>query len=92
MFQNKSYKEIVLVIKEIRDEYDLICKKFKYFELHKKVLYKESVKNEIYNSNLKEYQKNNIWLYLNGNIPYRVLAYKQDGIDWRGSNEKRKHR
>lgn len=63
--ENMSFKEVVSILKEFKEQYKEKVRSFSYYDLHEKVLYIRSVKDKIYRMNFKEDKKDFIWEYMN---------------------------
>ena len=68
-----SFKEIVDNIKTLKLEYEKILASFSYFELKDKVDFERNTRNSFYSMNLKEWEIDKLWEYMNGYEELRVL-------------------
>lgn len=63
--QNWNFKEIVGVLKSLKEQYWEKVRSFSYFDLHEKVVYMRKFRNDIYKLNFEEWKKDKIWDYIN---------------------------
>lgn len=63
--ENMSFKEVVSVLKEYKEQYKEKVRSFSYYDLHEKVTYIRSIRDTIYNMNFDEWKKDKIWEYMN---------------------------
>ena len=63
--ENMSFKEVVSILKEFKEQYKEKVRSFSYYDLHEKVVYIRSVKDMIYRMKFKEDKKDFIWEYMN---------------------------
>ena len=68
-----SFKEIIMNIKNIKEDFTLKLSSFSYFKLHDKVLFLRLIKDQIYSLNIDYWKQNKIWEYLNDNIELKDL-------------------
>ena len=63
--QNWNFKEIVSVLKSLKEQYWEKVRSFSYFDLHEKVVYMRKFRNDIYKLDFEEWKKDKIWDYIN---------------------------
>jgi len=63
--QDWNFKEIVSVLKSLKEQYWEKVRSFSYFDLHEKVVYMRKFRNDIYKLNFEEWKKDKIWDYIN---------------------------
>lgn len=63
--QNWNFKEIVSVLKSLKEQYWEKVRSFSYFDLHEKVVYMRNFRDEIYKLDFEEWKKDKIWDYIN---------------------------
>ena len=68
-----TFKEIVDNIKTLKLEYEKVLASFSYFELKDKVDFERNTRNSFYSMNLKEWEIDKLWEYMNGYEELRVL-------------------
>ena len=63
--QNWNFKEIVGVLKSLKEQYWEKVRSFSYFDLHEKVVYMRKFRDDIYKLDFEEWRKDKIWDYIN---------------------------
>ena len=63
--ENISFKEVVIILKQFKEQYKEKVRSFSYYELHDKVLYIRSIRDSIYKMDFEEWKKDKIWEYMN---------------------------
>ncbi len=63
--QDWNFKEIVGVLKSLKEQYWERVRSFSYFDLHEKVVYMRNFRDDIYKLNFEEWKKDKIWDYIN---------------------------
>lgn len=63
--ENMSFKKVVSVLKEYKEQYKEKVRSFSYYDLHEKVTYIRSIRDTIYKMNFDEWKKDKIWEYIN---------------------------
>ena len=63
--QDWNFKEIVSVLKSLKEQYWEKVRSFSYFDLHEKVVFKRNFRDNIYKLNFEEWKKDKIWDYIN---------------------------
>lgn len=63
--QDWNFKEIVSVLKSLKEQYWEKARSFSYFDLHEKVVFKRNFRDDIYKLNFEEWKKDKIWDYIN---------------------------
>lgn len=63
--QDWNFKEIVSVLKSLKEQYWEKVRSFSYFDLHEKVVYMRNFRDEIYKLDFEEWRKDKIWDYIN---------------------------
>ena len=63
--QDWNFKEIVSVLKRLKEQYWKKVRSFSYFDLHEKVVYMRKFRNDIYKLDFEEWKKDKIWDYIN---------------------------
>lgn len=63
--QNWNFKEIVSVLKSLKEQYWEKVRSFSYFDLHEKVVYMRNFRDQIYKLDFEEWRKDKIWDYIN---------------------------
>ena len=63
--QNWNFKEIVSVLKSLKEQYWEKVRSFSYFDLHEKVVYMRKFRDDIYKLDFEEWKKDKIWDYIN---------------------------
>lgn len=63
--QDWNFKEIVSVLKNLKEQYWEKVRSFSYFDLHEKVVYMRNFRDEIYKLDFEEWKKDKIWDYIN---------------------------
>ena len=63
--QNWNFKEIVGVLKSLKEQYWEKVRSFSYFDLHEKVVFMRNFRDEIYKLDFEEWKKDKIWDYIN---------------------------
>lgn len=68
-----TFKQIIINIKSIKDEFLGKLSSFSYFKLHDKVLFLRGIKEQIYSLKIDNWKCSKIWEYLNDNIELEEL-------------------
>ena len=63
--QDWNFKEIVSVLKSLKEQYWEKVRSFSYFDLHEKVTYMRNFRDQIYKLDFEEWKKDKIWDYIN---------------------------
>lgn len=63
--ENMSFKEVVDVLKEFKEQYKEKVRSFSYYDLHEKVLYIRNIRDTIYKMDFEEWKKDMVWEYMN---------------------------
>lgn len=63
--ENMSFREVVSILKEFKEQHKEKVRSFSYYELHEKVLYIRSIRDTIYKMGFEEWKKDKIWEYMN---------------------------
>ena len=63
--QDWNFKELVNVLKSLKEQYWEKVRSFSYFDLHEKVVYMRKFRDSIYKLNFEEWKKDKIWDYIN---------------------------
>lgn len=63
--QDWNFKEIVSVLKSLKEQYWEKVRSFSYFDLHEKVVFMRNFRDEIYKLDFEEWKKDKIWDYIN---------------------------
>lgn len=63
--QDWNFKEIVSVLKSLKEQYWEKVRSFSYFDLHEKVVYMRNFRDQIYKLDFEEWRKDKIWDYIN---------------------------
>lgn len=70
---NWTFKEIIIKVKALKQNYDDVLASFSCFKLHDKIQLMKEFRNAIYLLNFEEWKKERIWDYINGDINYEEL-------------------
>lgn len=70
---NYTFKEIIVKIKTLRQNYEDVLASFSYFNLHKKIEIMKKFRDSIYALNFEEWKKDRLWDYLNDYLSYEEL-------------------
>lgn len=70
---NYTFKEIIVKIKTLRQNYEDVLASFSYFNLHKKIEVMKKFRDSIYALNFEEWKKDRLWDYLNDYLSYEEL-------------------
>ena len=68
-----SYRESVENIQTLKDDYERSLSSFSMFDTKKRADFIYSIRNQFYALNLKEWQIDNLWNYMNNNFPLSYL-------------------
>lgn len=63
--QEWNFKEIVSVLKSLKEQYWEKVRSFSYFDLHEKVVFMRNFRDDIYKLDFEEWKKDKIWDYIN---------------------------
>ena len=63
--QDWNFKELVGVLKSLKEQYWEKVRSFSYFDLHEKVVYMRKFRDDIYKLDFEEWKKDKIWEYIN---------------------------
>ena len=63
--QDWNFKELVGVLKSLKEQYWEKVRSFSYFDLHEKVVFMRNFRDEIYKLDFEEWRKDKIWEYIN---------------------------
>jgi hypothetical protein len=63
--QNWNFKELVGVLKSLKEQYWEKVRSFSYFDLHEKVVYMRKFRDDIYKLDFEEWKKDKAWEYIN---------------------------
>ena len=63
--QDWNFKEIISVLKSLKEQYWEKVRSFSYFDLHEKVVFMRSFRDDIYKLDFEEWKKDKIWDYIN---------------------------
>lgn len=74
-----TYKDIILNIEAIKSEYQGTLLSFLLTEKKKKIKYMDKVKEELYKIHTKEWRKDMIWAYINGET--KSIYYLKSKLD-----------
>jgi len=69
-----KFKQIIINIEKIKEDFYAQLSSFSYFHLHEKVLYLRGIKDQVYSLNIENWQSSKIWEYLNDNIELAELT------------------
>ena len=70
---NWTFKEIIIKVKALKQNYDDVLASFSYFDLHKKIEIMKKFRDSIYVLNFEEWKKDRLWDYLNDYLSYEEL-------------------
>lgn len=70
---NWTFKEIIIKVKALKQNYDDVLASFSYFNLHKKIEIMKKFRDSIYALNFEEWKKDRLWDYLNDYLSYEEL-------------------
>lgn len=62
---NWTFEEAVKNIMALKSQYKEILASFSYYELKDKVIFKRNTRNSFYSMNLKEWEIDKLWEYMN---------------------------
>lgn len=68
-----DFGEAVDNIRTIREQYEELLSSFSIYELKQKGMLIKAIRDKIYQLNIFEWQKDKLWEYMNGDIPYIIL-------------------
>lgn len=68
-----TYKTASLHLKALKSHYDSVLASFSLTEAKEWASFIRSTRDQFYALNLLEWQKDNLWNYMNGNYPYSYL-------------------
>jgi hypothetical protein len=68
-----TYKQAVLNLKALRLQYEEVLTSFSSWQYREKSYFIHSTRDKFYALNCLEWQKDNLWKYMNGYLPYYVL-------------------
>lgn len=63
--QDWNFKELVNVLKSLKEQYWEKVRSFSYFDLHEKVVYMRKFRDDIYKLDFEEWKKDKVWEYIN---------------------------
>lgn len=63
--QDWNFKELVGVLKSLKEQYWEKVRSFSYFDLHEKVVYIRKFRDDIYKLDFEEWKKDKAWEYIN---------------------------
>lgn len=63
--QDWNFKELVGVLKSLKEQYWEKVRSFSYFDLHEKVVYMRKFRDDIYKLDFEEWKKDKAWEYIN---------------------------
>lgn len=63
--QDWNFKELVGVLKSLKEQYWEKVRSFSYFDLHEKVTFMRKFRDDIYKLDFEEWKKDKIWEYIN---------------------------
>lgn len=70
---NWTYRESVIKVKKIKSDYVEILSLFSIWQAREKADFIYDVRDQFYALNLQRWQKDNLWKYMNGYLPYYKL-------------------
>lgn len=68
-----DFGEAVENIKAIKSYYIGLLSSFSIYEIKQKVIAQAEIRNQIYELDIFEWQKDKLWEYMNDDIPYIML-------------------
>lgn len=68
-----DFVEVINNIEAIKDTYEGLLSSFSIYEVKQKKAVIQSFRNDVYELKLLEWQKDKLWEYMNGDIPYFIL-------------------
>ena len=68
-----KFKQIIMNIRNIKEDFTQKLSSFSYFKLHDKVLFLRLIKDQIYSLNIEDWQCSKIWEYLNDTLELEDL-------------------
>ena len=63
---NWSFEEAVNHLETLKSQYEEVLTSFSYYQIHEKVEFLRKVKNDFYSLNLKRWEIDKLWEYMNG--------------------------
>lgn len=69
-----TFSEAINNIKAVKDYYIGLLSSFSIYEILKKRIAITNFRNEVYNLDILEWQKDKLWEFLNGDVPYIILC------------------
>ena len=72
---NWTFKDVISVIKALKQDYSGALTLFKCFDIHDKIQLIRQFKRDIYALQFEEWKRDRIWDYLNDNIEYEIFDY-----------------
>lgn len=74
VYENMTYKESVLLVDLIKQDYEALTLFFDTSDNRKELLrQKYSIKKQIYSLNFEEWKKDKLWEYINDDVEYSQL-------------------
>lgn len=71
--KNWTYQETLKHIKALKRQYRCTLASFSYFDLHKKVIFLQKMRDSIYALQFEYWKKDRLWEYMNGFETFTVL-------------------
>jgi len=68
-----DFKEAVDNIKAIKEHYVGLLSSFSIYEGKQRNIAQGEIRNQIYSLDILEWQKDKLWEFMNGDVPYSVL-------------------
>ena len=68
-----SFTEAVDKIRTLKQEYYDVLASFSIYEVKEETNYKHDVRKKIYSLKFAEWQKDKLWEFMNGDVPYSML-------------------
>lgn len=68
-----TYRQATLNIKALKQQYEGVLSSFSLFQAKEWADFIISTRDQFYALHLLEWQKDNLWNYMNGNFPYFYL-------------------
>ena len=68
-----DFGEAVENIKAVKDYYISLLSSFSIYEIKQRNIAQREIRNNIYQLDIFEWQKDKLWEFMNGDVPYSVL-------------------
>lgn len=69
-----NFNEAINNIKAVKDKYIGLLSSFSIYEIKEKRIAICNIRKQIYKLNILEWQKDKLWEFMNGDVPYIILC------------------